>query len=809
MNKKLKILSRLLAFALAFTPLLCLPFSSTAEGLYVEKGYGTDNFVYAPADYSLVVTTNVEEPTYQWFVGVGRNVPLDELILLEDDEGWSGTQTARLTSITHDGMAYSGDGNGWDGLYFCCRVTDKNGRVFWGPDMNMVIHTHAALLERLRKDGVEITAGSVRYRDAASLTFLREENGVTYYESCLDKAIVPSVTFHPMDPELRLHAKGDVRIEKFVTCGGKTVPFTDFEQGFRPEQYGTAVIFRTDLVLYVNDKRMETLDSVTSVVNVKAPSGVGTALTKTSCSVLAEQYSQARVLTNLGPKTRVTLLAEAGGYWRVAAGGYFGYIPKTALNVSDAITSVAVTIAEPTAYQKPAAAVVLADPDLYELDPQWNEEMWYDQTAGKFLQPNDVFLPGHAYRVVLWLSAQEGKRFPLSGGKPDVAGWVNGTPANVITAYEQDPEEIIEISYTFEHVHDLKKINRVYPTCTTDGKEYHYYCQSCGWSFEDAAAQVRITDEDWGILPARGHWESEWKSNGTQHYKVCQRRNCLETIPGTPGTHVGGKAACYSRAVCDVCGLPYGDTLPHTYASGWTYRTQEGHAHGCAEPLCTAHDEIRPHRPGPVATATEPQVCLDCGYILAPAGSHQHTLTQVKAITATCTRPGYTAYYVCDGCEEWFSDAAGRSLIADHSSVVTPALGHVPADEWTTDKDGHRHLCSRCGETIAGSQGAHADQDRDGACDICGYSMGTGTTASEPAATDPAPTEPAKTEPTGTTPSNGGTEPSAPHGTEPADQDETSAPPKWLYILIAALVAALLAGAAVLIILYKKRRKSR
>ncbi|MBR7092412.1 MAG: hypothetical protein IKI50_04415, partial [Clostridia bacterium] len=120
MIKKLKILSRLLAFALAFTPLLCLPTAAGGEALYVAKGYGTDEFVYAPAPYNLVVTTTVKDPTYQWFVGVGRNVPIEELMLLEDDEGWSGTQTARLTSITHDGMAYSGDGNGWDGLYFCC-----------------------------------------------------------------------------------------------------------------------------------------------------------------------------------------------------------------------------------------------------------------------------------------------------------------------------------------------------------------------------------------------------------------------------------------------------------------------------------------------------------------------------------------------------------------------------------------------------------------------------------------------------------------------------------------------------------------
>lgn len=799
---KKRILSFALAFVFALAPVFCFPFFSGAETLSVSKGYGTDESVYAPAKYDLVVATNLEEPTYQWFVGVGRNVPVEELMTIEDNEKWSGTRTAHLSLITNDGLAYTEGDDGWDDLYFCCLVTDKNGRKLWGPDMNMIVFPHAALLEKLEKEGVGIASSGVRYQSGSSLPLDREEDGVKYYRSYGDSAFLPSVTYSPMSSELRERSDGELVKETFITYGGKTVPFTDPDQGYRPERYGTAVVFRTDLVLYVGEKRMETLDSVTSVVNVKAPDGIGTAPTKTGCAVLAEQYSQARVLKELGKGEIVTLLSEAGGYWRVAAGGYFGYIPKTALDVSDAISSVAVTVAEPAAYQTPASAAVPAEPDRYELDPKLNQKMWYDETSDKYLESGDVFLPGHSYQAVIWVTAKAGKRFPLANGKPDVAGWVNGVPATVSKAHEQDPEEVIQITYTFDHVHDLTKVNRVYPTCTEPGKEYHYRCAGCGWNFEDAGAKVRITEEDWGILPALGHRESEWKSNGTNHYKVCLRRECGETIPGTLGAHSGGTATCVQEAVCEVCGLSYGALAPHTYSSEWNYRTGEGHAHRCTEPLCGEHDAVLPHRPGPAATATAPQVCLDCGYVLEKAHEHRHTLSPVAEQKATCTESGRAAYYVCNGCGEWFSDAAGSSPVKNRDSLVLKPLGHRPADAWTADGASHWHVCLNCGLPVEESREKHSDLSGDGTCDLCGAPVDAATSAPETQppvtaapGTDPAGTTPAETTQTGTTP-----------GTNAGGDGALPLP---VLLLIVFSAAAVLAGTVVSVVSEIKRRKKR
>lgn len=82
---------------------------------------------------------------------------------------------------------------------------------------------------------------------------------------------------------------------------------------------------------------------------------------------------------------------------------------------------------------------------------------------------------------------------------------------------------------------------------------------------------------------------------------------------------------------------------------------------------------------------------------------HTHSLTLVPEKPATCTTSGYIAYYTCDGCDKWFSDAAGTTEITDHSSVVIAAnhkLTLVKAEEATAAKEGNieYYHCENCGK---------------------------------------------------------------------------------------------------------------
>lgn len=75
---------------------------------------------------------------------------------------------------------------------------------------------------------------------------------------------------------------------------------------------------------------------------------------------------------------------------------------------------------------------------------------------------------------------------------------------------------------------------------------------------------------------------------------------------------------------------------------------------------------------------------------------HTHTLTLEPAVAATCNAMGHTAYYTCSGCNEWFSDAEGKTEITDHTDVILNALGHDFSDAWSSDDNEHWHECSRC-----------------------------------------------------------------------------------------------------------------
>ena len=78
---------------------------------------------------------------------------------------------------------------------------------------------------------------------------------------------------------------------------------------------------------------------------------------------------------------------------------------------------------------------------------------------------------------------------------------------------------------------------------------------------------------------------------------------------------------------CDTCGETR--EVEHTYATEdgeitW-FSDKQGHWQECT--LCHKAQEPVPHTPGPEATETEDQVCLDCGFVIQAAVSHTHAGT--------------------------------------------------------------------------------------------------------------------------------------------------------------------------------------
>ncbi len=76
---------------------------------------------------------------------------------------------------------------------------------------------------------------------------------------------------------------------------------------------------------------------------------------------------------------------------------------------------------------------------------------------------------------------------------------------------------------------------------------------------------------------------------------------------------------------------------------------------------------------------------------------HEHEMTLVPAVEPTCGAEGHSAYYHCELCGKYFSDASGENEITPASTVI-PATGDHTFGACTSNNDGtHNHTCAVCG----------------------------------------------------------------------------------------------------------------
>lgn len=413
---------------------------------------------------------------------------------------------------------------------------------------------------------------------------------------------------------------------------------------------------------------------------------------------------------------------------------------------------------------------------------------WYNETDKKSLYVGiDKFESGKAYSVTVELSASEGYEFPTSG----LTAKVNGQTAKT---WGRESSEAF-LSYTFEalkHICSPTKVEEKKATCTENGKKAHYFCSECGKYFEDSNCTKEIAEIDaWGVIQATDH--------------------------------TGGKATCVEKAKCKVCGVSYGEFAAHEYSKSWDYTDASGHAHKCKVNGCEQHDAIEPHTPGPAATNTSPQTCTVCKYVIAPADTHKHELTEVEKVSATCTTAGKKAYFYCKSCGGVFSNVTGTKKITDESTLVIPATGHKES-KWKSDTEMHWKECNAkgCDVIIDGSKAGH-EFGEDSKCTVCGYKQGdlvpeTELASSEGGDVTEADTTEADTTEADTTeteltelPNVSGTEPNrsteAPVDTVGADTTPSGKVGIGMWIAVIVLGVVAVASTSVLAVMLVKRKK--
>ncbi|MEI3185702.1 MAG: hypothetical protein V8S88_07220 [Lachnospiraceae bacterium] len=106
---------------------------------------------------------------------------------------------------------------------------------------------------------------------------------------------------------------------------------------------------------------------------------------------------------------------------------------------------------------------------------------------------------------------------------------------------------------------------------------------------------------------AHDHQSNDWEHNDTEHWQVC---TCGAVF--NKAAHSGGKATCKDKAICEICGDSYGSLDPNNHTD----------------------------------------------------------LKHIDAKAATAAEEGNIAYWYCDGCKKYFSDAAAKTEIAKADTVT-------------------------------------------------------------------------------------------------------------------------------------------
>ena len=215
--------------------------------------------------------------------------------------------------------------------------------------------------------------------------------------------------------------------------------------------------------------------------------------------------------------------------------------------------------------------------------------------------------------------------------------------------------------------HSLEKTDAKDATCTEDGNTEYWTCSECKKLFGDDKGTTEITVED-TVVAAKGHSLEKTEAKaatcteaGNTEYWTCSE--CKKLFSDDKGTTEITADATVVAAK--------GHSLEKTDAKAATC-TEAGNTEywTCSECKKLFSDE---------AGTTE--ITADATVVAAKG----HSLEKTEAKDATCTEAGNTEYWTCGECNKIFSDAKGKTEIAEADTVVA-AKGHDWGD-WVVDKD--------------------------------------------------------------------------------------------------------------------------
>lgn len=177
--------------------------------------------------------------------------------------------------------------------------------------------------------------------------------------------------------------------------------------------------------------------------------------------------------------------------------------------------------------------------------------------------------------------------------------------------------------------HDLAKVEAKAATCTSVGNIEYWHCSgTCGNNYTDATATTEIENVTINALGHNYTGEAVNHSNGTHSFRCVNGCNTLGVMVEENGNLV---AKTGNTQACDG-----------------------------------------------VATCVTPATCSVCHVSRGTVNEFNHTnLVKHDGTPATCETAGQKDSWVCDGCHNTYTDAAGTAKVNSDADLVIPAREHA------------------------------------------------------------------------------------------------------------------------------------
>ena len=236
----------------------------------------------------------------------------------------------------------------------------------------------------------------------------------------------------------------------------------------------------------------------------------------------------------------------------------------------------------------------------------------------------------------------------------------------------------------------------------TCGAVFHKAEHSGGTATCTEKAKCAVCGAEYGDV--LGHdFTTSWTHDDNEHWKQCSRCDAKDDVSphtwdnGTITTAPTCTKAGERTYTCTECGATKIEPIPatgHSWKSDWTSDATH-HWHECANESCDVTDNAGKNgyaeHSGGKATCTQNAVCEICKESYGSLDPNNHAdLKHIDAKAATAAEEGNIAYWYCDGCKKYFSDAAATKEITKAATVTAKLPPKITAGDGAAVTQGEK-----------------------------------------------------------------------------------------------------------------------